>query len=116
MLSSSSGEKGIASSVTSGSRFCGHRYFPWELTLDKHIEVFVGTTAAISFLQFLQKTLKHYVGPSGFTDEQHSRKLFEAAASDDDVDSLDDDLDGRDIPALIQCFLEVVSSGLCQVT
>lgn len=74
-------------------------------------KVFVGTTAAISFLQFLQKTLKHFAGPSGFTDEQHSRKLFEAAAYNDDVDSLDGDLGATDIPALIQCFLEV-SSGL----
>ncbi|KAI1376815.1 hypothetical protein F4677DRAFT_445138 [Hypoxylon crocopeplum] len=73
--------------------------------------VFVGTTAAISFLQFLQKTLEHYVGPSGFTDGQHSRKLFEARTYDVDVDNFQDSLEDEEKRALIQCFLEV-SSGL----
>jgi hypothetical protein len=38
--------------------------------------------------------------------------MFEAAAYKEDGDSLDGDLGGRDIPALIQCFLEVVDSSL----
>ncbi|KAL6704590.1 hypothetical protein ACN47E_008100 [Coniothyrium glycines] len=43
--------------------------------------VFIGNTAAISFLRFLQKTLERHVGPSCFTHGQGSQRLFEAYTS-----------------------------------
>lgn len=71
--------------------------------------VFVGNTAALSFLRFLQKTLKHYVGPSGFTDRQHSHNWFEMTGSDVDGGTFYDSLGQNDKKNLIHCFLDAVS-------
>lgn len=71
--------------------------------------VFVGNTAAISFLQFLQKTLERHVGPSGFTDAQESRKLFEADAVDNGSSRFYDGLCIEDKKAYIQYFFDAVS-------
>lgn len=79
------------------------------LTFSSTHAVFVGNTAALSFLRFLQHTLKHYAGPSGFTDRQHSHNWFEVADSAPDDAAFFDDLDDEDKSDLIHCFLEVVS-------
>lgn len=65
-------------------------------------------------MRFLQRTLKHYVGPSGFTDRQHSHSLFELASSEADGDIFYDDLDENEKKTLVRCFLDAVgptSSG-----
>lgn len=70
--------------------------------------VFVGNTAALSFLRFLQKTLKHYVGPSGFTDRKHSHTWFEV--TDPELGgTFSDDLDADKKAVLSRCFLDAVS-------
>lgn len=70
--------------------------------------VFVGNTAAISFLQFLQKTLERHVGPSGFTDAQESRNLFEADAVDNGSSRFYDGLCLEDKKVYIQYFFDAV--------
>ncbi|KAL5406760.1 hypothetical protein PMIN03_007558 [Paraphaeosphaeria minitans] len=74
-------------------------------------KVFVGNTAAISFLRFLQKMLERHVGPSGFTVAEDSHKLFEADTVDVDPNSVYDSLSIDDKSAFIQVFLDA-SSGL----
>ncbi|KAL5382440.1 hypothetical protein DPSP01_006539 [Paraphaeosphaeria sporulosa] len=74
-------------------------------------KVFVGNTAAISFLRFLQKTLERHVGPSGFTVADDSHKLFEADTADVDPNSVYDSLSIDDKRAFVQVFLDA-SSGL----
>lgn len=74
--------------------------------------VFVGNTAALSFLRFLQKTLRHYVGPSGFTDRQHSHNWFEVTGSEPDREDFCDDLSDLEKNELIRCFLDAVSHML----
>lgn len=71
--------------------------------------MFVGNTAAISFLQFLQKTLERHVGPSGFSDAQESRKLFEADVFDNGSSRFYDSLCVEDKKAYIQYFFDAVS-------
>ncbi|TLD24118.1 hypothetical protein PspLS_06386 [Pyricularia sp. CBS 133598] len=73
--------------------------------------VFIGDTAAISFLRFLQHTLKRHAGPSSFTDDQGTQRLFEAADPDAVSPAFQDDLTFEAKEELIQCFLDV-SSGL----
>ncbi|KAI6354084.1 hypothetical protein MCOR25_008753 [Pyricularia grisea] len=73
--------------------------------------VFIGDTAAISFLRFLQHTLKRHAGPSNFTDDQDTQRLFEAADPDAVSPAFQDDLSFEDKEELIRCFLDV-SSGL----
>ncbi|KAF2451786.1 hypothetical protein P171DRAFT_493328 [Karstenula rhodostoma CBS 690.94] len=75
------------------------------------VDVFVGNTAAISFLRFLQKTLERHVGPSGFTVADDSHQLFEADTADVDPNSVYDGLSIDDKRAFIQVFLDA-SSGL----
>lgn len=71
----------------------------------------MGNTAALSFLRFLQKTLKHYAGPSGFTAREHSHKWFEV--TDPELGgAFSDDLDGKDKSALTRCFLDAVSPDM----
>jgi hypothetical protein len=74
--------------------------------------VFVGNTAAISFLRFLQKLLKRYVGPVGFTDRQHSHNLFELATAEPDDKGFCDDMEDSYKDTLIQCFLDAVSTAV----
>jgi hypothetical protein len=72
------------------------------------LTVFVGNTAAISFLQFLQKTLERHIGPSGFTNAQESQRLFEADAIDSGSSHFYDRLCAEDKQAYIQNFFDVV--------
>jgi hypothetical protein len=71
--------------------------------------VFLGNAAPVSFLRFLQAIVKRYVGPTGFTDSQSSRKMFEVEVPDVSTDSFTDILDEKEKRALIRCFLDVVS-------
>ncbi|KAJ4351621.1 uncharacterized protein N0V89_006964 [Didymosphaeria variabile] len=73
--------------------------------------VFIGNTAAISFLRFLQKTLERHVGPSGFTVADDSHKLFEADSADVDPNSVYDSLSIDEKSAFIQVFLDAVSAS-----
>ncbi|KAL5869311.1 hypothetical protein ACKVWC_010057 [Pyricularia oryzae] len=73
--------------------------------------VFIGDTAAISFLRFLQHTLKRHAGPSNFTDDQDTQRLFEAADPDAVSPAFQDDLTFEVKEELTRCFLDV-SSGL----
>ncbi|KAH7095838.1 hypothetical protein FB567DRAFT_41482 [Paraphoma chrysanthemicola] len=74
-------------------------------------KVFIGNTAALSFLRFIQKTLKRHIGPSGFTDTQESQKLFEADTSDTESSRFYTSLSVEDKRAYVQYFLDA-SNGL----
>ncbi|KAG8170321.1 hypothetical protein KVR01_001066 [Diaporthe batatas] len=80
--------------------------------VDEDADIFVGNTAALSFLRFLQKTLKHYVGPSGFTDRQHSHNWFEMTGSDVDGGIFYDSLSENEKKDIVQCFLDASSGFL----
>lgn len=71
--------------------------------------VFVGNTAALSFLGFLRHALKQHLGPSNFTDTEDREMLEvnvpESQAIDPNADMLEDDK-----AELVQCFLEAVST------
>lgn len=53
-------------------------------------------------------TLKRYVGPSGFTDAEESRKLFESDAIDDGSSRFYDGLCLEDKKVYIQYFFDAV--------
>ncbi|KAH8719250.1 hypothetical protein GQ44DRAFT_762120 [Phaeosphaeriaceae sp. PMI808] len=74
-------------------------------------KVFIGNTAAMSFLRFVQKTLKRHIGPSCFTDAPENQTLANANTSDMGSSSFYDglSLDGQN--NYIQYFLDT-SSGL----
>ncbi|KAF2031998.1 hypothetical protein EK21DRAFT_19689, partial [Setomelanomma holmii] len=74
-------------------------------------KVFVGNTAALSFLRFIQKTLKRQVGPSYFTDAQDTQRLFEADAADTGSSRFYTALSIDDQRTYIQYFLDA-SNGL----
>lgn len=73
--------------------------------------MFLGSAAAVSFLRFLQAIVKRYVGPTGFTDGQNSRKMFEVEVPDISTDTFTDMLDEEEKGTLVQCFLDVVSQS-----
>ncbi|KAE8355619.1 hypothetical protein BDV28DRAFT_128549 [Aspergillus coremiiformis] len=73
--------------------------------------VFMGSAAAVLFLQFLQGIVKRYVGPVSFTESQNSRKMFEVDVPDTGTDFFTDELTETEKWAFIQCFLDA-SSGL----
>lgn len=75
---------------------------------DANTAVFIGDTAAISFLRFLQHTLKRHAGPSNFTDDQDTQRLFEAADPDAVSPAFQDDLTFEVKEELTRCFLDVV--------
>lgn len=122
MLYSSSGDKGIlvVLPLLSWSDALNNTYsLPFGSCCDAPIRsnsssrtgklVFVGNTAALSFLRFLQKTLKHYVGPSGFTDRQHSHNWFEVTGLETESGTFYDDLGDDEKDEIIHCFLDAVS-------
>lgn len=79
---------------------------PVMLTSTSGDKVFIGNTAAISFLRFLQKTLEHYVGPSGFTAAQESQSLFEADTIERESSHLYDELSLDDRKLFAHSFLD----------
>ncbi|KAH8682636.1 hypothetical protein BX600DRAFT_506210 [Xylariales sp. PMI_506] len=74
-------------------------------------KVFVGGTAAIPFLRFLQTTLKRHAGPSGFTDGQDSDNWFELSSLEATEGQFKDDLSIEVKKHLVNFFLDA-SSGL----
>lgn len=74
----------------------------------------MGNTASLSFLRFLQTTLKHHIGPSRFVDSQDSRRLFEATSPSGSSTTFSDDLPDDAKQALLQYFLDVVSDDSCR--
>lgn len=74
-------------------------------------KVFVGNTASISFLRFLQKTLEHHMGRSSFTEAQESQWFFQADATEVGSSQFYDNLSIESRKILIRCYLDA-SSGL----
>lgn len=70
----------------------------------------MGSPAAVSFLQFLKAIVRRYVGPTGFTENLNSRRMFEVDVPDVGTASFEDDLDEGTKRALVQCSLDAVSS------
>lgn len=74
--------------------------------------MFVGNTASISFLCFLQRTLKRYAGPSPFTDAQESQSLFEADTTNMGSNLFYESLAIEDKVVLVKYFLDAVSRSV----
>ncbi|KAF2008375.1 hypothetical protein BU24DRAFT_475544 [Aaosphaeria arxii CBS 175.79] len=74
-------------------------------------KVFIGNTAAISFLRFLQRTLERNAGTSCFTDAQESHRLFEAETTSIGSSAFYDSMSLEDRISFIQSFLDA-SAGL----
>lgn len=72
-------------------------------------QVYVGSTAAISFLQHLRDTLRYHAGPSEFTESQGRLTMLEAEAPTNDDALFIGSLDSSRSHALVNHFLEVVS-------
>ncbi|ESZ97463.1 hypothetical protein SBOR_2152 [Sclerotinia borealis F-4128] len=73
-------------------------------------QVYIGNIAAISFLRFLQTTLKRYIGTSVFTERQESNVMLEVEVSRNNS-PFEDDLDLAEKQNLIACFMRV-SNGI----
>ncbi|KAH7139925.1 hypothetical protein B0J13DRAFT_447804 [Dactylonectria estremocensis] len=72
--------------------------------------VYVGSSAAISFLQYLRDTLRHHAGPSSFTESAARDTMLEADVKELADDLSIDTLDPKRTEALTDHFLE--SEGL----
>lgn len=72
-----------------------------------HLVVYIGNIAAISFLHFLQTTLKRYIGTSVFTERRESNVMLEVEISRNNS-PFEDDLDISEKQSLIACFMRVV--------
>lgn len=70
--------------------------------------VYVGNTAAISFLQFLRETMRQCAGPSTFTESHERHTMLEATVQRDGPGDFRDDLECRDKINLIQHFQHAV--------
>ncbi|KAJ8069971.1 hypothetical protein OCU04_000377 [Sclerotinia nivalis] len=73
-------------------------------------QVYIGNIAAISFLHFLQTTLKRYIGTSVFTERQENNVMLEVEISRNNS-PFEDDLDVAEKQDLIACFMRV-SNGI----
>lgn len=71
--------------------------------------VYIGNVAALSFLRFLQKTLKRHIGPSSFTDGQKNVSMLETEIQHDSSAPFEDSLTTTEKRDLIKCFMRVVS-------
>lgn len=70
-----------------------------------HLIVYIGNIAAISFLHFLQTTLKRYIGTSIFTERHESTVVLEVETSRDNG-LFEDDLSIAEKQSLIGCLWE----------
>ncbi|KUJ17598.1 uncharacterized protein LY89DRAFT_707093 [Mollisia scopiformis] len=84
---------------------------PTMLLSSRGEQVYIGNVAAISFPQFLQKTLKRYIGPSSFTDLRKNKTMLEVQVQSGGTGQFEDALDHAEKQDLIQCFLRV-SNGI----
>ncbi|KAA8576839.1 hypothetical protein EYC84_006886 [Monilinia fructicola] len=73
-------------------------------------QVYIGNIAAISFLQFLQTTLKQYIGNSVFTERHESNVMLELEISRNNS-PFEDNLDIGKKQIFIQCFMRA-SNGI----
>lgn len=71
--------------------------------------VYVGNTAALSFLGFLRIALRQHLGPSNFTDTE-DREMLEVVVPEAQGTEFDDTLTDAEKGELVQCFLEAVST------
>ncbi|POR34382.1 Uncharacterized protein TPAR_05447 [Tolypocladium paradoxum] len=72
--------------------------------------VYVGSSAAISFLQFLRNTLRHHGGPSDFTESLLRHAMLEADAyKSSPAESFEDHLDHESKMDLAKHYLEATS-------
>lgn len=90
-------------------RLLGHRDANFRAVLISKRAVYIGNTAAISFLDFVRKTLRHCAGPSAFTESQQRHIMLEATVQTNNSGHFKDDLEDSDKINLIQHFLDAVS-------
>jgi hypothetical protein len=69
--------------------------------------VYIGGSAAISFLQFIRKTLTKYSGPSRFTESRNRHAMLEAEP-ESDIEPFEDFVSPQAKLELIKCFLHAV--------
>lgn len=69
--------------------------------------MYIGGSAAISFLQFIRKTLTKYSGPSRFTESRNRHAMLEAEP-ESDVEPFEDFVSPQTKLELIKCFLHAV--------
>ncbi|KAF4551231.1 Fungal specific transcription factor domain-containing protein 52 [Elsinoe fawcettii] len=74
--------------------------------------VYIGDNAALSFLQFLRKTLRHYAGPSPFTENRNRHTLLELPPKKYTGKDLVDDLDRQEKVELVRYFRDASSGFL----
>ncbi|KAH7130918.1 hypothetical protein EDB81DRAFT_871384 [Dactylonectria macrodidyma] len=88
--------------------------FPRMLLSATGEKVYVGNTAAISFLEFLRKLLKRHAGSSRFTEGQKSHMMLEAAVQSTGPSAVEveAEVDRAHKLALIQCFFDVSNGFL----
>lgn len=72
------------------------------------VAVYVGENASLSFLQFVRRMLKKYMGPSPFTENQFKENMLEIEMQRDESPVITD-LSRGDKFALIQLYREAVS-------
>ncbi|KAK0391498.1 hypothetical protein NLU13_0999 [Sarocladium strictum] len=75
-------------------------------------KVYVGSSAAISFLQFLRRLLRHYGGQSAFTESRTRHHMLENTVQES-YGEFEDFLDHAERVALIRCFYASTSGFLC---
>lgn len=73
------------------------------------VVVYVGENASLSFLQFLRRILKKYMGPSAFTENQFKDNMLEIEVPRDESPVMTD-LSRGDKYALVQLYREAVSN------
>ncbi|CZR61900.1 related to nitrate assimilation regulatory protein nirA [Phialocephala subalpina] len=88
---------------------CSQR--PTMLLSSRGEQVYIGNVAALSFLQFLQKTLKRYIGPSAFTERRRGETMLEAEVQNNSTAQFQDGLDTDQKHDLVRCFMRV-SNGI----
>ncbi|KAH8173618.1 fungal specific transcription factor domain-containing protein [Sarocladium implicatum] len=75
-------------------------------------KVYVGSSAAISFLQFLRRLLRHYGGKSAFTESRTRHHMLEVTAQESHGE-FEDSLTHSERASLIRCFLASTSGFMC---
>lgn len=68
--------------------------------------VYIGETASLSFVHFLRRALKPYIGSMPFTDGNGSNVMLEA--STEDVRGIDLELSQQHKTSLVESYSEVV--------
>lgn len=69
--------------------------------------MYVGENASLSFLQFVRRVLKKYMGPSAFTENQFKENMLEIEMQRDESPAMTD-MSRGDKYALVQLYREAV--------